>query len=86
MRGIVGTLFVVIPTTAMFASAANAQGAREFSKDEFIQSCASCHGVKGRGDGPVAKSLAKAPADLTKLSQKNSASSGAANPVVPVLN
>jgi mono/diheme cytochrome c family protein len=71
MRGILAALFFIALTTSMVASAANAEGARDFSKDEFIQSCASCHGVKGRGDGPVAKSLAKAPADLTKLSQKN---------------
>jgi mono/diheme cytochrome c family protein len=69
-RGIFA-LFVIGPTAGMLASSANAQGAREFSKDEFNQSCASCHGLSGRGDGPVAKSLAKAPADLTKLSQKN---------------
>jgi len=71
MRGILAALFFIAPTTGMFASVANAQAAREFSKDEFLQSCASCHGVTGRGDGPVAKSLAKAPADLTKLSQQN---------------
>ena len=28
--------------------------------------CASCHGVSGRGDGPVAASLKEAPADLTR--------------------
>jgi len=34
--------------------------------------CASCHGVKGKGDGPAARAL-KAPAtDLTELSKKNS--------------
>jgi mono/diheme cytochrome c family protein len=71
MRGILTVLFIVASTAGIFASIANAQGAREFSKDEFTQSCAPCHGVTGRGDGPVAKSLAKAPADLTKLSQKN---------------
>ena len=38
---------------------------------EYLNSCASCHGVSGKGDGPVAKSIKKAPADLTKLSQGN---------------
>lgn len=33
--------------------------------------CASCHGSAGKGDGPVAKFLTHAPADLTKLSDAN---------------
>ena len=30
-----------------------------------------CHGVDGRGDGPRAKSLKTAPADLTKIAKSN---------------
>ena len=37
----------------------------------FRQYCASCHGVDGTGDGPVAPSLKTKPPDLTVLS-KNS--------------
>ncbi len=33
----------------------------------FIQYCASCHGQDGLGDGPVAKSLSRQPANLRKL-------------------
>ena len=33
--------------------------------------CAPCHGVEGKGNGPAASALKKAPADLTLLSQKN---------------
>jgi len=33
--------------------------------------CASCHGASGKGDGIVARSLAKKPADLTQLAKKN---------------
>ncbi|MBW2316517.1 MAG: cytochrome c [Deltaproteobacteria bacterium] len=29
--------------------------------------CASCHGVEGRGDGPVAEALHQRPADLTRI-------------------
>jgi len=33
--------------------------------------CASCHGVDGRGDGPLAENLRFAPPDLTLLARKN---------------
>lgn len=33
--------------------------------------CASCHGAQGKGDGPAAAALKKAPADLTQLAKKN---------------
>ena len=32
--------------------------------------CASCHGTAGRGDGPVAPSLARPPTDLTKMAKR----------------
>ncbi|HEX2464977.1 MAG TPA: c-type cytochrome [Thermoanaerobaculia bacterium] len=32
--------------------------------------CASCHGSKGRGDGPVASALRTKPPDLTSLAQR----------------
>ena len=37
----------------------------------FKSYCASCHGQDGKGTGPAASALKKAPADLTLLSQKN---------------
>jgi mono/diheme cytochrome c family protein len=33
--------------------------------------CASCHGVAGRGDGPVAGTLKRRPADLTQITKRN---------------
>lgn len=33
--------------------------------------CASCHGVDGKGNGPMASSLVQRPADLTALSKNN---------------
>lgn len=32
--------------------------------------CASCHGLLGRGDGPVAEHLTPKPPDLTKLKER----------------
>lgn len=40
-----------------------AEGAAIFSKN-----CVQCHGVDAKGDGPWAKGLTPAPADLTRLS------------------
>jgi len=33
--------------------------------------CASCHGAKGKGDGPLAQSLRFAPPDLTRIAERN---------------
>ena len=38
---------------------------------EYEISCMPCHGVDGRGDGPRAKSLKTAPADLSKIAKSN---------------
>jgi cytochrome c len=43
-----------------FKNIACAQGGAVFGKAEFTKSCAPCHGVTGKGDGPIAKSFAKA--------------------------
>ncbi len=37
----------------------------------YLAYCASCHGTKGRGDGPVAPHLKAAMPDLTTLSRQN---------------
>lgn len=38
----------------------------------FDSYCAVCHGKTGVGNGPAASALAKAPADLTRISARNS--------------
>jgi mono/diheme cytochrome c family protein len=37
----------------------------------FTTYCAVCHGPEGKGNGPAAAALTKAPADLTKISARN---------------
>jgi len=39
-------------------------------RDLYLRHCASCHGPEGRGDGPVAASLKKPPADLTRIAAR----------------
>jgi mono/diheme cytochrome c family protein len=37
----------------------------------FKSYCASCHGLQGKGDGPAASAMKRAPSDLTMLTKKN---------------
>ena len=39
-------------------------------RDSFNRYCASCHGVDGRGGGPVASALRNRPPDLTTLARR----------------
>ncbi len=36
----------------------------------FVEYCASCHGMSGEGDGPVARALITPPANLRRLSER----------------
>ncbi|MGA9673144.1 MAG: c-type cytochrome [Terracidiphilus sp.] len=40
-------------------------------KQMFTSYCAQCHGVDGRGAGPIASELQKPPADLTRIAKNN---------------
>ncbi len=42
-----------------------------YGRDNFEFFCAPCHGLQGRGDGPIAAALKTPPADLTKLAVRN---------------
>lgn len=44
---------------------------KEADRQVFRTYCASCHGVTGRGDGPIAGELKKLPPDLTKYTERN---------------
>ena len=39
--------------------------------DLYRQYCAACHGADGKGGGPLAASLVKPPADLTRLAARS---------------
>ena len=56
---------------ATHASAAEDVGRN--GQELFVRYCASCHGATGKGDGPVAKSLAVEVPDLTHFAQRHNA-------------
>jgi mono/diheme cytochrome c family protein len=43
----------------------------DIGKSEYMNSCALCHGLDGKGGGSVLDILKKSPADLTTLSKNN---------------
>ena len=46
-------------------------GAVDPGKREFDANCASCHGVDGKGNGPLGNLLQRSPPDLTLLAKNN---------------
>ena len=40
-------------------------------QENYERLCAACHGVSGRGDGPVASEIVKGVPDLTRIAERN---------------
>ncbi len=69
-----GKSMIVAAATLAFAAAAFAQqgaGRFDLGKYEYQSKCASCHGVSGKGDGPMRSLLTRAPSDLTTYARRN---------------
>jgi mono/diheme cytochrome c family protein len=64
---IVGALYWVLPAQSALAGQKSAYVER--GRKLFNQYCATCHGVTGKGDGPVSAALKIAPPDLTSIRQ-----------------
>ena len=62
--GALGVCLIVSPVSGY------AQGA-DIGKQEYINSCADCHGENGKGNGPVAEYLKPKAPDLTALAKNN---------------
>lgn len=61
---------VSLTISASAAAQAPAQNA-DMGKREFEANCAACHGVTGKGNGPITDLLKKSPPDLTLLAKNN---------------
>jgi mono/diheme cytochrome c family protein len=62
---------LAIPFSAPAQDAALDKGLAVNGEALFKTYCGACHGKTAKGDGPLAKDLKVAPADLTKLSERN---------------
>lgn len=63
-------LMIAHLTVGLTTAAAAAQDV-DAGKLLYRSSCASCHGIDGKGEGPLRDQLKVAPTDLTILSKKN---------------
>jgi mono/diheme cytochrome c family protein len=61
----VAALLLMLGAPASAADDAVAQG-----RQLYLEYCASCHGLTGEGDGPVAHALTTPPANLRRLSER----------------
>ncbi len=62
--------WVLLLTLAFASGAVDAREAAS-GADEFRFSCASCHGLDGKGNGRLASILTRKPTDLTTLKKNN---------------
>lgn len=64
--------WLIVVGMAAYSGAVFAQQQKiDLGKQEFESNCAACHGMNGKGDGPMADQLRSSPADLTQLAKKN---------------
>jgi len=56
---------------ALLALSACVQPPVEVGRALYADNCAQCHGAGGKGDGPMSRSLLKAPPDITGLTRAN---------------
>ncbi len=65
-------VWLIVVGMAAYSGAVFAQQQKiDLGKQEFESNCAACHGMNGKGDGPMADQLRSSPADLTQLAKKN---------------
>ena len=75
------TAFAMLAGAVLSAACGQGAGSRpdiglgempaEQRRELFDRLCASCHGIEGRGDGPVADLLTVRPANLVTLAQRH---------------
>lgn len=64
MRQLLAGLIAIMVSSPAF-------GGADEGKADFVQFCASCHGISAMGDGPMVPWLVRQPSDLTMLSRQN---------------
>jgi len=64
-------VWVALLATAVFQAGSLVAEEELIGSDEYRISCLNCHGVGGRGDGPMTGLMMQKPTDLTTLAKNN---------------
>ena len=64
-------LLLALPLAAPAAPPAAQLNPVDVGRQRYMLDCATCHGVDGSGNGPVAGVLKIAPPDLTRIASRN---------------
>lgn len=62
---------IVLALLITVAAGAQAQRMGDPGRWDYQNSCASCHGARGQGDGPLLRYLVTPPSDLSLLAHRN---------------
>jgi mono/diheme cytochrome c family protein len=65
-----GTTWLLLAPACVLAACVDAEPRDVAGGDLYLRHCASCHGIDGRGGGPVGASLKRPPTDLTSLAAR----------------
>jgi len=65
-----GLVTLLLAASANLAAAPLAATEAGEGRQLYVESCAACHGLDGRGGGPRASELAAPPPDLTRLHER----------------
>lgn len=60
----------VLLACVLYASTVAPSWAQSSGQQEFERHCALCHGLDGKGQGPLASAMKLVPADLTRLAAR----------------
>jgi hypothetical protein len=65
------SLSLVLVATAVLSACAREEVPIDAGRALFIENCAACHGMSGRGDGPLSEGMRRKPTDLTQIAARN---------------
>ncbi len=71
MKKQVNKVGVIAVGLSLCSGLALAQPSSDLGKIEFVNNCAACHGVDGKGNGVMGNLLRRSPPDLTTLAKNN---------------
>ena len=71
MRNIKQGLAAIVATLTIMGMTQTASAQSAAGAEEYARACASCHGLTGRGDGPLAEYMSIPVPDVTQIRARN---------------